>query len=260
MLYPAYQLNPGDLFQVEPERVLFATGAPKGLEKSRSQEGDPEKEIPQEDEEETEEQELDDEAAEVASDAESEAVAVRPNPRSTLRELLSQAKAVVEENPDASAKRKRSLREFQRLLRKAMSRKEEEPTIIGDMQTQLSELTSKLSISEGTATTERTDGRAVSTPGESLTITNEEKRQLEKALAIANQNPADPSKPYATPWRPRDYMSAFAFIPRYLEVHQNICSAVYLRHPVVRPGLAEVPTPFNTELLGLAFNWYLRRR
>lgn len=62
------------------------------------------------------------------------------------------------------------------------------------------------------------------------------------------------------PWRPRPYMSAFAFIPRYLEVNQNVCSAVYLRHPVVRPGLAEVPTPFPEGLNQLAFNWYLRRR
>lgn len=31
-------------------------------------------------------------------------------------------------------------------------------------------------------------------------------------------NPFDPSKPYATPWRPRDYLPPFAFIPRYLEV------------------------------------------
>lgn len=83
---------------------------------------------------------------------------------------------------------------------------------------------------------------------------------LHAALERARENPVDASKPYATPWQPRDYMSAFAFIPRYLEVNQNICSAVYLRHPVARPGLAEVPTPFHGETLGLAFNWYLRRR
>lgn len=68
-----------------------------------------------------------------------------------------------------------------------------------------------------------------------------------------------PSSPRG-PWRPRPYMSAFAFIPRYLEVNQNVCSAVYLRHPVARPGLAEVPTPFSEGVNQLAFNWYLRRR
>jgi ribosomal protein S4 len=29
MVYPGYMLNPGDMFQVEPESVMFATGAPK---------------------------------------------------------------------------------------------------------------------------------------------------------------------------------------------------------------------------------------
>ena len=35
MIYPAYQLNPGDMFQVKPERVLFATGAPKDRGEAR---------------------------------------------------------------------------------------------------------------------------------------------------------------------------------------------------------------------------------
>lgn len=32
-----------------------------------------------------------------------------------------------------------------------------------------------------------------------------------------SNNPIDVTKPYATPWRPRDYLPPFAFIPRYLE-------------------------------------------
>ena len=83
---------------------------------------------------------------------------------------------------------------------------------------------------------------------------------LREAMQRARENPIDESKPYATPWSPRPYMSAFAFIPRYLEVNHNICSAVYLRHPVARPNLAEVPSPFPQEVQQLAFNWYLRRR
>jgi hypothetical protein len=73
------------------------------------------------------------------------------------------------------------------------------------------------------------------------------------------ENPVDDSKPYATPWMPRDFMSVFAFIPRFLEVNHKICAAVYLRHPVARPGLAEVPTPFSESINSNAFTWYLRR-
>jgi len=71
--------------------------------------------------------------------------------------------------------------------------------------------------------------------------------------------PHDPTKPYLTPWRPRPFIGPFAFIPRYLEVNQRICAAVYLRHPVARPGMSEVPTPFPSSIGQLAYNWYLRR-
>jgi hypothetical protein len=90
--------------------------------------------------------------------------------------------------------------------------------------------------------------------------TKEEIKALREAMQRERENPVDESKPYATPWSPRPYMAAFAFIPRYLEVNHNICAAVYLRHPVARPRLAEVPSPFPQEIQQLAFNWYLRRR
>lgn len=95
-------------------------------------------------------------------------------------------------------------------------------------------------------------------------------------------NVEDREKAYCTPWQPRDYLSAFAFIPRYLEVNHNIGHAVYLRDPVARPGqsevcmlcfregcsatglifllLTQVPTPFHQETLQLAYGWFLRRR
>ncbi|KAF3134418.1 mitochondrial 37S ribosomal protein nam9 [Orbilia oligospora] len=41
-------------------------------------------------------------------------------------------------------------------------------------------------------------------------------------------------------WRPKRFMNLFAFIPR--------------------SGGAEVPNPFNNDVMQLAFNWYLRRR
>src|SRR4051812_3439446 len=36
MRHPSYLLNPGDMFQVDMERVLFATGAPKDINQARA--------------------------------------------------------------------------------------------------------------------------------------------------------------------------------------------------------------------------------
>ena len=113
------------------------------------------------------------------------------------------------------------------------------------------------------STTPEEDIPKLSTPdlqAQAASLTPQQLDTLRLALQEARDNPIDASKSYATPWRPREWMSAFAFIPRYLEVHHKICSAVYVRHPVVRPGLAEVPTPYALHVNGLAHNWYLRRR
>ena len=91
-------------------------------------------------------------------------------------------------------------------------------------------------------------------------LSAEETKILSRLIRESEENPYDPTKSYRTPWAPREWMSAFAFIPQYLEVNPKICSAVYLRHPVARPGAAEVPTPYSEEVNQLAFNWYLKRR
>lgn len=90
-------------------------------------------------------------------------------------------------------------------------------------------------------------------------LSNDEMRKLRALMLADAQNPVDETKPYATPWAPRPFMAAFAYIPRYLEVNHNICAAVYLRHPVARKGHAEVPTPFGYLTNQLAHNWYLQR-
>ncbi|CCG81980.1 37S ribosomal protein NAM9 [Taphrina deformans PYCC 5710] len=59
---------------------------------------------------------------------------------------------------------------------------------------------------------------------------------------------------------PKPYMSAFAFIPSYLEVSFETCSAVYLRDPVARPGFTEVPSPHVAGVHALAANFYQRGR
>jgi hypothetical protein len=110
------------------------------------------------------------------------------------------------------------------------------------------------------AATGRSSTQPLSDTIDTTGLSDRDLKDLRAALELLKDNPIDPSKPYLTPWQPREYMSAFAFIPRYLEVNQNICAAVYLRHPVARPGLAEVPTPFAEGTNASAFAWYLRRR
>ena len=175
------------------------------------------------------------------------------DPKEELTTLLARAKTMLATKTDLPAKRKQDLRAFQRTLKRTLSRSTTKTILTDSLDAQLLELTSRLNLSS----------EPLSSPSEDDVrpkFSAADRRLLESALAEARENPIDPSKPYATPWRPRPYMSAFAFIPRYLEVHHKICSAVYLRHPVARPGLGEVPTPYGIEVNGLAFNWYLRRR
>lgn len=259
MIYPGYQLNPGDMFQVEPDRVLYATGAPKdarerrATRKFRNQTSKPPK---------------DHESSELSPNDDSNAPEVpettpSSNPKETLSSLLKQARTILSDSPDTvPAKRKQELREFTRLLKRNISR----PTTLTDsLEAQFLELTSKLTTSpSSTQEATQTDTPESDTPRQEealpAALTAADRYLLRQALAEARENPIDPSKPYATPWRPRQYIAPFIFVPRYLEVHHRICSAVYLRHPVARPGLAEVPTPYPGEVNSLAYLWYLRRR
>ena len=211
--------------------------------------------------------------------------------RETLKRLMTQAKSVMSsDKSDLPAKRKQELRGFQKAVRRVLSRSESSNILTGNLETQFSELLtllktkpaakpSKDKASRAATETEAADPETEDAqPGEKLTeafqkaaenrteevdtseLSDDEVNTLKRALVQMRDNPIDSSKPYATPWRPRDYMSAFAFIPRYLEVNQNICAAVYLRHPVARPGFSEVPSPFSEGINTAAFTWYLRRR
>ncbi|KAJ9636838.1 hypothetical protein H2199_007832 [Coniosporium tulheliwenetii] len=244
MRYPGYMLNPGDMFQVDPERVMWATGARKDQDKYETsgeymttpEENEPVDEVAEEDE---------DADTAATADAEStptadatEATERTPEElRKNLTALMEQAKTYLKDPKDLSPKQKIELRSFRTNLKRAISRNKATESEADDYESQLAALTAQVE-----------------------ELTKEQAKLLKEALQRAHENPYDPSKPYLTPWAPRPYMSAFAFIPRYLEVSHNICSAVYLRHPVARPGLAEVPTPFHKETNQLAHAWYLRRR
>ena len=296
MIYPGYQLNPGDMFSVDPEKVLYATGARKYKKnvpmssqdmKALREEQRAAKETQEEEDIEGEE-ESEAGAVTLESDAEREAMSTQPenhdDPKKALKSLVTRAQRIMDDSKrKLSGKRQQELREFSRSVRKTMSKLrgieegQREDTIEG-LETGLAEILTKIpqdnlprdaaldtaeaaaKQDEATAESESSNTQMQDPEREDAYRARKDAELLHAALERARENPIDVSKPYATPWKPREYMSAFAFIPRYLEVNQNVCSAVYLRHPVARPGLAEVPTPFHGETMGLAFNWYLRRR
>ena len=270
MIYPGYQLNPGDMFQVDPERVLYATGAPKDRTERRAGRKLRALRAAQKEaaaEETTSDPEPAAEPQTPSSPPPSESTAPAKSTKETLQSLLAQAKLILTTpSQTLTARRKQDLRAFQRTVKRTLSRPDAFSTATS-LDAQLSEITAKMapekSDSTPSPTTPEEDIPQLSTPAlqaQAAELTPQQLDTLRLALQEARDNPIDASKPYATPWRPREWMSAFAFIPRYLEVHHKICSAVYVRHPVARPGLAEVPTPYSLHVNGLAHNWYLRRR
>lgn len=287
MPYPGYLLNPGDMFQVEPDRVLFATGDTKDVRQAR--EGRQKRRVTRRMNTLKEEKRLQRHAERVTAKATKEAAAsedltvkAKPSqpqiPRTEAEQrketriqynvLLKQVRTFLEApKSKIGAKKKQAIRAYVRDIKTAIGGvnkadiKEVEKTFIF-LAARLSQVTDIQLVPE----TKKAKVPASEEPKEESSevaveeLSEEDQKALREAIVRIRENPVDDTKPYATPWRPRPYMSAFAFIPRYLEVNQNICSAVYLRHPVARPGMAEVPTPFGAETQQLAFNWYLRRR
>jgi hypothetical protein len=269
MKYPGYLLNPGDMFQVNTERVMYATGAKKEPLSKASREkfmkikaSDKEKSS-EDSKAETEKESESANNSEATQIPETKEGVSTLNNKKTLRNLLSAATEMLEsEKENLTGRKKQAMRRFRRAIKHILSKRW--PTDVAsdaakihedsltDLYTQYTTLKARLFPPKESSV------KLSSQSVEALTPIQE--KLLEKALERAKENPIDHTKPYATPWRPRDYMSPFAFIPRYLEVNQNICAAVYLRHPVVRAGLAEVPSPFDFTTNQLAFNWYLRRR
>lgn len=265
------------MFQVEPDRVLFATGAPKIKVKSQAEKLRYERRISRqsnitrdaalakraERRRAKEAKELADDTIELAPRQPKSAPIVLGD--SEVRKLRQKEflKLIRQIEDRIGNKKVRRTGKRKQELRVLLRRAKANVIFIGrkslqELDTEMKEITQELlGITEEVESPDTAPVKRLKPESE---MSDKQKEALKKAIARIRENPADITKPYATPWRPRPYMSAFAFIPRYLEVNHNICSAVYLRHPVARPGLAEVPTPFPAETQQLAFNWYLRRR
>ncbi|KAF1930195.1 alpha-L RNA-binding motif-containing protein [Didymella exigua CBS 183.55] len=260
MPFPGYMLNPGDMFQVDPTSVMFATGAPKERSSTARRVAKEKAAARAEAREahggQTPRQPTPEAVVQSKGDAPSPAEL-----KKHLQAMMTDVDGVLAE--DVGAKDKQKFRAFRQAVKRAIGLwRSASPESISTLDTQFDFLKTQLAGRSAPPSARSPD--AVEAPlfsAEDQTKLRQAfdklKLETEHTSAWNNRNAA---APYATPWRPRDYMSAFAFIPRYLEVNQNVCAAVYLRHPVARPGLAEVPTPFSIETGQLAFNWYLRRR
>jgi ribosomal protein S4 len=268
MRYPGYMLNPGDMFQVNPERVMYALGKTNTTKPARSS-------TDEDDNFATEPTEISkaDFGPEPIEEAERED---DRTPKQILKSLIAQSKSLLEsEKGTLGGKRKQDLRAFAKSVRHTLSKANRETIYTDSLEAQFAEIQSQLRIQRGIGG-EKVDALAEMTEAASPidgpnTVNESDLSSLMDALRIMKENPnpdtldtsadAMPTTQNVFPgWQPRPYLSAFAFIPRYLEVNQTICAAVYLRHPVARPGLAEVPTPFPESVGTGAFGWYLRRR
>jgi len=304
MPYPGYLLNPGDMFQVDADSVLYATGDTK--EPSQAREGRRMRRVRTKENIVREEKRTQFRAQREAKKAEREASAQedltvkakaprlqvsrseeeqRKEIRKQYQLIVKQVKKYLAEQTSMGAKRKQYVRAYLKELKTANSAVSNKKTDIKELDKTFTALAAQLPKHTNSTIVPRQPNKAAATKGSATEVSSEEapkkssdeaaiedvqakfdelsfeeQKSVREAIKLMRENPVDDSKPYATPWRPRPYMSAFAFIPRYLEVNQNVCSAVYLRHPVARPGLAEVPTPFGGETQQLAFNWYLKRR
>ena len=288
MRHPSYMLNPGDMFQVDTEKVLYALGEKKkrknsvgevdplvkeALEKQRiakmqntvaQAEASPgAREEKRNDDEldqarkEFENMEDEDEGAETAP---ADGVV---KTRNAIKSLQERTKSIIDDpktKDKLTVKQKQSVRALAKSLQSARSKPSSTtPSDLDDWEAQLQSISSNLRSNSA----KRRDDQDAANAKKANDVSKAELKltsRMKEALEKYKKNPVNAAKPYLTPWRPRPYMSAFAFIPRYLEVNQNICSAVYLRHPVCYPGFAEVPTPFSQETGQLAYTWYLRRR
>ncbi|KAL2159952.1 hypothetical protein VTH06DRAFT_2085 [Thermothelomyces fergusii] len=259
MRHPGYLLNPGDMFQVDVERVMAATGKPKRGGKNRNASANTSPSGSAQGEEGEEGEGSEDAAAEGAGAAAEplDPEAAKAKHLETLKLLKERVQKIMfVKDRYHRAKRKKALRKFLRELKATMDRARRGNQSPEEMDQAERELTSILEA----FTLSPADTSVSGSTATSLGLLTDAQRAVLKWVILSEiENPVDPSKPYATPWKPRDYMAPFAFIPRYLEVNQRICAAVYLRHPVARPGRSEVPTPFSPMLSQLAFNWYLKR-
>ncbi|TGZ84398.1 alpha-L RNA-binding motif-containing protein [Ascodesmis nigricans] len=250
MKYPQYLLNPGDMFSVSLPKILFATGQPKA-QHGRVRNSHREKKL---------QEKLGDAYISPKQRREQNRIRFNLPPKDPYHTYSALAKG---ENPQSinygAGKKGDSPERIRQRGLEAMNKKKVEEKHIKKIKgedTSAAVSEEGVDVEKEVAEFEASDDAAAEA-GERKVA---KKKTGGKEWWNDENLPKDydPDVPYRTPWKPRNFLSAFAFIPKYLEVNHNTGHAIYLRHPVARPGQSEVPTPFDHETHRLAYNWWLR--
>lgn len=127
------------------------------------------------------------------------------------------------------------------------------------------------STSEATAATSETNEVPSTESSEASTSTASSAEGADKPVVEASESTSTPVAPTKSSNKPKekkqvpglpfelpDYSAPFLFIPAYLEVSFPTCSAIYVRHPTARPGVSEIPTPYDAdgEVMRLGWEFY----
>lgn len=190
MHYPAYKLNPGDMFQVDPDSVLFATGQPKkkggsnARQATKAPQDNAEAEPAAEEAEGAEAAEAAEASEEPEQDPETtdkpEAPPADMKPtRQAIQKLTKQAKSILARDRDVSTSQKQNLRSFLKKAKPLLSRAGRPAATPTDILSELNSMVKDLNLSDAS-----TVAAAASAPA-----ATESSSSSDKATAVTRREP-----------------------------------------------------------------------
>ncbi|CAI4214872.1 unnamed protein product [Parascedosporium putredinis] len=212
MRYGSYQLNPGDMFEVDPDKVMFAAGKDKNqasLEAAvkRVQAKEAAKAVAEEEAVVELKEGVDAAAAEGEAVEKAEAQAEKETAAAQEAEELDLSEFPMRNEKPSSAAGK-----------KALGQKEDLSS--DDLMEKLASHLSRFKLDDSAVTAVAGKGDSKNAAPEAASadsvLSETDQGKLLKILRANeedDENPVDPSKPYATPWQPRKFLEPFAFIP-----------------------------------------------
>src|SRR4051794_18307647 len=147
MTHPGYLLNPGDMFQVDPERVMFAPGMPKPSTAMKEDDAEASEDTAEASTGESDEAKSDEEKV-VGEVEDAEGAEEEEDPRQVLKNLLAQSKSILASPREKlAAKRKQDLRAFQKSIKRTLSKSRSSTILTDSLEAQWLELQNQLKIS-----------------------------------------------------------------------------------------------------------------